>query len=172
MLSHDGADLAAALQTIREIGDDAALDAAVDRAFPGSRVTVQADRNRFELALHQHGLLRPLGGADLSDGTLRYLVWVAALLTPAPPSLLILNEPETSLHPELLPPLAELILDASERTQVLVVTHSRPLAAALHLRSDERDDEIALIELAKEFGETTVVGQGRLDAPPWHWPTR
>src|SRR4051794_35203835 len=48
---------------------------------------------------HQHGLLRPLSGAELSDGTLRYLLWVAALLTPRPPALLVLNEPETSLHP-------------------------------------------------------------------------
>ena len=41
------------------------------------------------------GLLRPLRGAELSDGTLRYLLWVAALLTPRPPELLVLNEPET-----------------------------------------------------------------------------
>jgi predicted ATPase len=172
VLSHDGADLAAALQTIRELGDAAALDAAVDRALPGSQVTVHSDGGRFELELHQHGLLRPLGGADLSDGTLRYLVLIAALLTPAPPSLLILNEPETSLHPELLPALADLIQDAAERTQVIVVTHSRPLAAALDRSAAERDGDIALIELAKEFGETTVVGQGRLDGPPWQWPKR
>jgi predicted ATPase len=172
VLSHDAADLAAALQTIREVGDDSALDVAVDRAFPGSRIEVRGDGGRFELALHQHGLLRPLGGADLSDGTLRYLVWVAALLTPAPPSLLILNEPETSLHPELLPPLADLILEASERTQLIIVTHSRPLAAALDKRSADRDDDIELIELTKDLGETTVVGQGRLDGPPWQWPSR
>src|SRR5439155_4043376 len=93
VLASDGADLAAALQTVREIGDAAALDKAVDAAFPGGRVAVAGAAGRFELEFHQHGLLRPLGGAELSDGTLRYLLWVAALLTPRPPDLLVLNEP-------------------------------------------------------------------------------
>ena len=85
--SHDGADLAAALQTIREIGDDDALDRAVDDAFPGCarRGGLGAD-GRFETLMHQHGLLRPLSAAELSDGTLRYLLWIAALLTPRPPA--------------------------------------------------------------------------------------
>ena len=59
----------------------------------------------FEVEMQQHGLLRPLKAAELSDGTLRYLLWIAALLTPRPPGLLVLNEPETSLHPDLLPAL-------------------------------------------------------------------
>ncbi len=54
----------------------------------------------------QHGLLRPLSAAELSDGTLRYILLVAALLTPRPPVLMVLNGPETSLHPVLLAPLA------------------------------------------------------------------
>jgi predicted ATPase len=168
ILGHDGADLAAALQTIREIGDDDALDAAVDRAFPGSAVQVHVDAGRFDLALDQPGLLRPLAGAELSDGTLRYLLWVAALLTPRPPALLVLNEPETSLHPELLTPLAELIAAASARTQIVVVTHARALVEAL-----EGTGEAHTIELVKELGATRVVGQdGPFDTPPWHWPSR
>lgn len=170
VVSHDGSDLAAALQTIREVGDGDGMDAAIDLAFPGSHISIVSDSGRFGLALGQHGLLRPLSGADLSDGTLRYLVWVAALLTPAPPSLLILNEPETSLHPELLGPLAALIAAASAKTQVVVVTHSRTLASALE--RDISQSDIEMIELVKELGETTVLGQGRLDAPPWHWPAR
>ena len=55
--------------------------------------------------MQQHGLLRPLERRRAVDGTLRYLLWVAALLTPRPPGLLVLNEPETSLHPDLLPAL-------------------------------------------------------------------
>ncbi|WP_425387819.1 AAA family ATPase [Edaphobacter aggregans] len=57
--------------------------------------------------------MRPLSAAELSDGTLRYLLWTAALLTPHPPALMVLNEPETSLHPDLLPALARLILAAA-----------------------------------------------------------
>ena len=105
VLSASGADLAAALQTIREIGVAAELDEAIDRAFPGSRVGVDAPDGRFALTLTQPGLLRPLAAAELSDGTLRYLLWVAALLSPRPAPLLVLNEPETSLHPALLEPL-------------------------------------------------------------------
>ena len=126
MLSHDGADVAAALQTISEIGDAAALDAAVESAFPGSSLTIAATEDgRLSVQLHQHGLLRPLAAAELSDGTLRYLLWIAALLSPRPASLLVLNEPETSLHPDLLPPLGELISQAAARTQVIAVSHAK-----------------------------------------------
>src|SRR5688572_12877868 len=66
-LAHDGRDLAAALQSIRAIGDGAALDAAVDDAFPGARVQVEI-ADRFTVTFEQHGLLRPLTAAELSDG--------------------------------------------------------------------------------------------------------
>src|SRR4029077_15520805 len=99
VLHHDGSNLAAALQTILEIRSDAALAMTLEDAFPGSRLSVEAQNGRFELLLQQHGLLRTLSAAELSDGTLRYLLWAAALLTPRPPELMVLNEPETSLHP-------------------------------------------------------------------------
>ncbi|MYY82132.1 MULTISPECIES: AAA family ATPase [unclassified Streptomyces] len=173
VLAHDGADLAAALQTIREIGDDEALDDAVDDAFPGSRVRVVDNGGRFELQLHQHGLLRPLGPAELSDGTLRYLLWTAALLTPRPPSLLVLNEPETSLHPDLLRPLADLIVAATKDTQVVLVTHARPLAEAVAKGAARHRVDVNSIELTKESGQTTVAGrESLLDEPLWYWPKR
>ncbi|OLT17614.1 ATP-binding protein [Pseudonocardia sp. CNS-139] len=168
VLDHEGADLAAALQTICEVGDPDALHTAVDQAFPGSRVDVAAGEDgRFGLRFRQHGLLRPLSAAELSDGTLRYLLWVAALLSPRPPELLVLNEPETSLHPDLLPALAALVATAAERTQVVVVTHARPLVRAL-----ESVGDAALLELRKEHGATVLAGQGMLDRPAWHWPKR
>lgn len=172
VLGPEGADVAAALQTIREIGPPGALDDAIEQAFPGSRVQITTDSGRFEVAFHQHGLLRPLSGAELSDGTLRYLLWVAALLTPRPPALLVLNEPETSLHPDLLPALANLVVTAAKDTQVIVVTHSRPFLAALQGGSDELGIDLRLVELIKSFGETTIDGQRPLDEPPWKWPTR
>jgi predicted ATPase len=167
ILGHDGADLPAALQTIREDGDTGRLDDAVDHAFPGSRFEIVDHDGRFELRFHQHGLLRPLAAAELSDGTLRYLLWTAAMLTTRPPELFVLNEPETSLHPDLLAPLAELIRTAATRTQLIVVSHSTRLVAAL-----QKDAEASTVVLVKEFGETLVEGQGRLDAPAWHWPKR
>jgi predicted ATPase len=166
VLSHDGHDLAAAIQTIREIGEREALDAAVEDAFPGARVEVEFGA-RFTLLFSQHGLLRPLSAAELSDGTLRYLLWIAALLTPRPPSLMILNEPETSLHPDLLPALARLIEKASRRTQIWVVSHASRMISAL-----KEAKGCNAITLTKEFGETAIEGQGLLDAPPWKWPER
>ncbi|TDW75074.1 AAA family ATPase [Kribbella pratensis] len=168
VLSHDGGDVAAALQTIRELGPNGALDEAIELGFPGSRVDVVNTAGRFEIAFRQHGLLRPLSGAELSDGTLRYLLWVAALLTPRPPELLVLNEPETSLHPDLLPALANLVVTAAKEAQVIVVTHSRPFISSLQALSPE----LHTIELVKDRGATTIAGQGPLDEPPWKWPSR
>jgi len=166
VLHHDGRDLAAALQTIREIGDPAALDAAIEDAFPGSRLRIDFQAGgRFVVELHQEGLLRPLGAAELSDGTLRYLLLVAALLTPRPPSLMVLNEPETSLHPDLLPALGRLIIAASKQTQVWVVSHASRLIATLR-----ESPECNILELDKQLGQTCIRGQGMLDEPPWHWP--
>ena len=167
VLGHDGADLAAALQTVREIGDVAALDAAVNDAFPGAAIEIPRSEGRFEVAMTQHGLLRPLRSSELSDGTLRYLLLVAALLTPRPPALMILNEPETSLHPDLVPALARLIAGASTRMQIIVVSHNVVLIEAL-----SREPETTLIRLEKSFGETVVAGQTILTRPRWTWPER
>jgi predicted ATPase len=168
VLGSDGADVAAALQTIREIGANGALDEAIELAFPGSQVQIVNASGRFEIAFRQHGLLRPLSGAELSDGTLRYLLWVAALLTPRPPELLVLNEPETSLHPDLLPALANLVVTAAKDAQVIVVTHSRPFLASLNALTND----LHTIELVKDHGATTIANQRPLDEPPWKWPSR
>ncbi|PTU75993.1 AAA family ATPase [Pseudomonas mangrovi] len=165
VLAHDGRDLAAALQTIREIGDPHALDAAIEDAFPGSRLRIEVNDGLFTVHLQQDGLLRPLSAAELSDGTLRYLLLVAALLTPRPPSLMVLNEPETSLHPDLLPALGRLIIQASARSQVWVVSHANRLIATL-----EAHPECNAVVLEKSLGETRVAGRGLLDEPLWRWP--
>ena len=166
VLDDDGHDLAAALQTIREIGDVDALNDAVDDAFPGARLSVDAQPdNRFGIRLEQEGLLRPLSGSELSDGTLRYLLWIAALMTPRPPPLMVLNEPETSLHPDLLPALARLIVRASEYSQIWVVSHASRLVSAL-----ENNETCNSIQLEKTLGQTGVLDLGMLERPPWHWP--
>lgn len=167
-LSHDGGDLAAAWQTIAEIGDARALAESVDAAFPGSRVEIRTDSARFELGLRQPGMSRALSAAELSDGTLRYLLWVAALLSPRPAELTVLNEPEASLHPDLLEALAGLIARACERTQVVVVTHAAGLVSAL----GERIADCQLSRMARADGETVIEGRGPLDEPAWRWPGR
>lgn len=166
VLDNEGCDLAAALQTIREIGDRDALNEAIDDAFPGASLDIDVqDDNRFAIRFQQEGLLRPLTGTELSDGTLRYLLWIAALMTPRPPPLIVLNEPETSLHPDLLPALGRLIVRASEYSQVWVVSHASRLVGALESHTDCNS-----IQLEKTLGQTEVVDQGMLDRPAWNWP--
>jgi predicted ATPase len=164
VLASDGSDLAAAIQTVREIGSGADLDGAITDAFPGAGIEIVNVDGYFELEMRQSGLLRPLKAAELSDGTIRYLLLVAALLSPRPPSLMILNEPETSLHPDLLPPLARLIAQASKRSQIIVVSHASALVSELAAAPDVRQ-----IILEKHLGETLVQGDQR---PAWTWPSR
>ncbi|HEY0615690.1 MAG TPA: AAA family ATPase [Candidatus Elarobacter sp.] len=165
-LADDGGNVAAALQTIIEIGDREALDATIGDAFPGSRLAIDTG-GPFEVRFAQLGLTRPLRAAELSDGTLRYLLWTAALLTPRPPQLMVLNEPENSLHPDLLPALARLILTAAERTQIVVVSHAAPLIAAL-----AASPACSHVRLHKQDGETLLADAALLDAPRWQWPQR
>lgn len=167
ILANDGSNLAAALQTILEIGDDAGLREAISDAFPGTELLIDSGFSRFQILLHQHGLLRALSAPELSDGTLRYLLLLAALYSPRPPELLVLNEPESSLHPELLPALARAIQDRSKHSQIVVVTHSRQLIDELSIT-----DDCNAVELKKVMGATTIVGQGLLDRPRWNWPAR
>jgi len=167
VLHHDGSNLAAALQTIMEIRSDEALATTLDDAFPGSQLHIENKAGRFEVLLQQHGLLRSLSVAELSDGTLRYLLWAAALLTPRPPELMVLNEPETSLHPDLLPALARLILAAGAQTQIVVVSHAKPLIESLIASSF-----CTHLHLQKDFGETTIEGATLFNKPKWDWPSR
>ncbi|GGV31266.1 hypothetical protein GCM10010212_17960 [Paenarthrobacter nicotinovorans] len=112
-------------------------------------------------------MLRPMKAAELSDGTLRFLLLTAALLTPRPPELMVLNEPETSLHVDLMPALAGLIVQASAYSQVIVVTHSEALLTALRASGSAHEHE-----LYKDMGETRIKGLGALEGPSWSWPKR
>jgi predicted ATPase len=163
VLAGDGADLAAAIQTVIEIGDPVQLRETIADAFPGARLAVVERDGYFELEMTQHGLLRPLKVAELSDGTLRYLLLVAALLSPRPPQLMILNEPESSLHPDLLLPLARLIAAAATRSQIIVVSHAAELVSALRREGGNQ------VLLDKQLSETVVSDN---DAPAWAWPSR
>lgn len=161
VLDHDGSDLAAALQTILEVGDSRTLHQAIETAFPGRSLEILSNEpdptgrspRAAELcvALATEGCLRPLVARELSDGTLKYLCLVAALLTPRPPALIALNEPEASLHPDLLRPLAGLIVDAARFSQIWVTTHSPLLAQAINAASGAKP-----IVLELSDGETVV----------------
>lgn len=170
VLAEDGRDLAAAIGTIRESAWAGPLDEAITSAFPGTELALDDADGQLILRVQQPGMLRPLTADELSDGTLRFLLLAAALLSPQPPGLLVLNEPETSLHPDVLPVLADLIVQVSKRTQVLVVSHSRELIAPLQDAGGE--DTVIHHHLVKNLGETRIEGQGLFSTPRWEWGSR
>jgi predicted ATPase len=146
VLSHDGSDLAAALQTIREMGADDLVQRAISVALPGRSLEIVGGASALCVALRTQGCTRALIARELSDGTLKYLCLVAALLSERPPALIALNEPGSSLHPDLIRPLAGLIVDASKKSQVWVTTHSRELSAAIQQASGVAPVELQLLD--------------------------
>jgi predicted ATPase len=160
-LAADGADLAAVFATLNMLrGDLFDLNEAVADAFDGARVALpmRESEQMAGFAMHYPEFPRRyFEAAELSDGTLRFLALAGALLGYRPANLIALNEPETSLHPSLLPALARLIARGAERSQIWVVTHSTVLADAIA-------EETGAVprRLYKEGGETLVEGL-RLD---------
>lgn len=152
VLSADGRDLAAALQTILEIGDAPRLRAEIERAFPGAQLWIRTGEGRFAVAMQMPEFQRAFDARELSDGTLHYLCLLAALLSPRPPMLLAFNEPETSIHPDLLEPLARLMAESSRDSQLWITTHSEALAGYL-----EKHAGVRPVRLEKTAGETRVV---------------
>lgn len=86
----------------------------------------------------------------LSDGTLRYLCLLAILCDPEPPPLICIEEPELGLHPDILPTVADLLKSASERTQLIVTTHSDILVDAM----TETPENVVICE--KHEGQTEM----------------
>lgn len=146
VLDRDGSDLAAALQTVIEIGDADALRGSVEQAFPGARLELRSEESLFRVVMQMLGMQRPLEATELSSGTLRYLCLLAALLSPRPPELLGLNEPEAGLHPDLIAPLAQLITNASKRSQLWIRTQSPLLAEKVQEISGEQPVELRMVD--------------------------
>ena len=97
----------------------------------------------------------------LSDGTLRYLCLIALLLDPSPPPLICIEEPELGLHPDIIPKIADLLVEASKRTQLVITTHSDILIDAL----SEQPESVLVCE--KEDGQTYIKRLNRADLAHW-----
>lgn len=154
-LLSDGSNLAAVFATLKHIRQDTFdLDEAIDNAFPGSKLVVPVPDQRATFALTYPDFpKRQFAASELSDGTLQYLALMGALLSYRLPPFMALNEPEASLHPSVLPALGRLIAKAAERTQILIVTHSRELASAIEEHSGTRPREVI-----KQNGATWLAG--------------
>ncbi|MCO6184901.1 AAA family ATPase [Rhizobium sp. L1K21] len=133
LLDEDGGNLAAVFATVAvNRGEMPEIDAIVAEALDGAALVVQEPEGeaflRLSLPEFPH---RVFDAREFSDGQLRFLALTAALMSYRLPPLVALNEPEASLHPSMLDPLADLIAQASLRSQIWVVTHSEILAEAL-----------------------------------------
>ncbi len=152
ILSQDGDDLASTIATIRSVGDGERFNSAISNAFPSSSLNIYEVDGALELRMSVPGVHRAISAREFSDGTLQYLCILAALLTPRPAPFMVLNEPETSIHPDLFQPMSELIISASKNSQILLTTHSRDLAASLSKKKAK------VIQLEKVDGATCIKG--------------
>lgn len=80
-----------------------------------------------QLQFHEEGLNHPISSNRLSDGTLHYLCLLTVLCNPEPPPIICIEEPETGLHPDIISEMADLLIEASEYSQIIVTTHSEIL---------------------------------------------
>ena len=94
-------------------------------------ITTKIHGGTVQIFVHEANLCQPIPATRLSDGTLRYLCLLTILCHPSPPPLVCIEEPELGLHPDILPTIAELLVEASQRTQLIVTTHSADLVSAL-----------------------------------------
>ncbi|WP_441238521.1 AAA family ATPase [Bradyrhizobium sp. 930_D9_N1_4] len=153
-LSADGSDLAAALATLYTIRQDATdIQDAIQDAFPGAELRAGEAGGLCEFDLQLEDMPRPFGAHELSDGTLKYICLLAVFMGYRLPPFIALNEPETSLHPSLLAPLARLIAKASHRADIWIVTHSEQLMEALRSESS-----VPLRRVIKSKGATAIEG--------------
>ncbi len=154
-LSSDGSNLAAVFATLVHIRQDTTdLDRAIEDAFPGAKLVVPNPGRTASFGLiFPDYPKRVFDAGELSDGTLRYLALAGVLLAYRLPAFVALNEPETSLHPDLLDPLARLVARAARRTQLWLVTHSERFAEAL-----VKHGKIKPRIVIKREGETWIEG--------------
>lgn len=155
LLDQDGSNMAAVFATlVHTRGDTVELDRAVAAAFGGAKLSVPEPGEYAEFGLvfpdFPRRVFQP---RELSDGQIRFLGLAAALMSYRQPPLIALNEPESSLHPDMLPPLADMIVQASRSSQIWIVTHSEVLAAAVESRCGSRPRRVI-----RQEGATWIEG--------------
>ncbi len=160
----DGADLASCLFTMRETAHERfdAIEAALRSAFPAfERLDFPpVAAGRLSMTWRERGFARPFYASELSEGTLRFL-WLATLLqSPGLPKVTLVDEPEVSLHPEMLRLLTELMREASGRTQLIVATHSDRFVKFLE------PNELLVCDL-DERGSMTTRWADEMDLKAW-----
>ena len=113
-----------------------------------------------QLFIQEKGFKDPIPATRLSDGTLRYLCLLTILCHPEPPPLICIEEPEIGLHPDIMPTIADLLIDASQRTQLIVTTHSDALVSAL----SETPESVVVCEHDDDGTHMRRLEKDKLDA--------
>ena len=135
-LLDDASNLALVLNQI-EHRDGRRFDDLLARFFPRyERMSTRISGGTVQFYLHEPGFRAPIPATRLSDGTIRFIAILAVLLAPSPPPLVCMEEPELGLHPDAVALLADLLVEASARMQLIVTTHSDALISELTNQPD------------------------------------
>jgi len=124
-------------------------------------VTTKIQGGTVQIFFHEKGLKQPVPATRLSDGTLRYLCLLTILCHPEPPPLVCIEEPELGLHPDVIPEVAKMLVEASVRSQLFITTHSDILVDAL----TETPEAVLVCE--KDEGATQLHRLDTDNLKPW-----
>lgn len=144
-LLEDGSNLGLVLNDLQyQLGNQPVMEQFQKFYQQAEELSIKIIGGTVQMFIREQGLTQPIAATRLSDGTLHYLFLMALLLDPTPPPLICIEEPEIGLHPDILGTIADMLIDASQRTQLIVTTHSDALISTLPPESVlicERDDE-------------------------------
>jgi predicted ATPase len=179
-LLEDGSNLGLFLNNLQyQLGSRPIIEKLKKFYEEAEELSVKIYGGTVQIFIREEELIQPIPATRLSDGTLRYLFLMALLLDPTPPPLICIEEPEIGLHPDILPTIAEMLIEASQRTQLIVTTHSDTLVSALSPESVvvcERDDKGShlrrldpdlLKEWLKEFSLGHLWRMGEIGGTRW-----
>lgn len=176
----DNRNLALVLNYIEHSGE-ARLEERLRRFFPRfERLSTRVAGGAVQFYLHETGFASPVPATRLSDGTVRFMALLATLLNPSPPPLVCIEEPELGIHPDAVLDLGRMLVEASERMQLIVTTHSDALVSALSANVEsvvvcerpgagtelERLDADELASWLEEYGLGDVWRMGALGGNP------
>jgi predicted ATPase len=123
------------------------------------RLSTKVSAGSVQVYLHEDGLGTPVPATRLSDGTLRFLALLAILLNPGSATLICIEEPELGLHPDAMALLADLLVEASAKTQLIVTTHSDTLVSEL----TEEAESVLVCDYGQEGTEIQRLEPAKLD---------
>jgi predicted ATPase len=132
MLLPDSRNLGLLLNELEHTDSSSEFNRLLCRFLPRyQRFSTRIQGGTVQFYLHESGMKAPIPATRLSDGTIRFMAILAILLSPSPPPLICIEEPELGLHPDAVALLADLLTDAATRTQLIVTTHSDVLISGL-----------------------------------------